>query len=466
VGFAAFFAVDAYLFAFGGFLRSFGQATQEGQVLSKVDRARTLAPVADVIFFGSSYVRSGIAGQAFLDVGVLPLNFAVSGGGPLYDYFALKRIAPILEARTDKPLLVLEIKTDPLMQTRNSAWSEYPQYSAIVRRRFEMLGAAPMLWRNFRDFGMTSQFYSSVLVPSSIYRAQAVPMLGAGTSLDGYFYGAEDFSGFSPLFTTAVPSMVPRGPAMPPLPLEELWPGKIEFLRAFLALAKQTGCPVLLYASPTIMLGRDGQMLDRLIDLLQSELPDARVLRTSDLVLEVGDFDEGGHLNIKGADAAARKLIAALSLSGDHDALERKLDQAFERRPIPAADRWLPANARATGAGASLTILPVATLDGLIASSPVITLDSPGEWLFELAFPSLSGRLAITVEWTDTSGRKHTQQSVTPVDAAHFAGSNRMFLRMADAVQFSVTITDYSVLTQQPPSAGRVEFLRLWKNRS
>src|SRR5437016_3226330 len=95
-GFVAFFAMDWYLFAHEGFLRLFGGATQEGQIVSKVARAAGMAEVADVILFGSSYVRSGVAGEPFLEHGLMPFNFAVSGGGPVFDYFALKRIAPIL----------------------------------------------------------------------------------------------------------------------------------------------------------------------------------------------------------------------------------------------------------------------------------------------------------------------------------------------------------------------------------
>jgi hypothetical protein len=76
IAFAAFFACDTYLFSFEGFRRSFGDATQEGQELSKVARSARLAAVADVIAFGSSYVRSGLAGEPFLERQVVPFNFA------------------------------------------------------------------------------------------------------------------------------------------------------------------------------------------------------------------------------------------------------------------------------------------------------------------------------------------------------------------------------------------------------
>src|SRR5213075_2342713 len=54
-GFAMFFAVDWWLYSDLGFLRMFGQGTQEGQIVSKVARARRMAEAADVIAFGSSY---------------------------------------------------------------------------------------------------------------------------------------------------------------------------------------------------------------------------------------------------------------------------------------------------------------------------------------------------------------------------------------------------------------------------
>ncbi len=464
VAFAAFLAVDAYLFASDGFLRMFGAATQEGQVRSKVNRAERQAEIADVVLFGSSYVRSGLAGEPFLERGILPFNLAVSGGGPLLEYFALKRIAPVLQRRTVKPLLVLELKTDALMRLRNSAWSEYPQYSAIVRSRSEMVQEWPRLWANFRDFKMTSQLLSGLVIPSGIYRSQAVPMLGARVSLDGYFYGTEDFSGFSPLYTTAVPAMVPGGPPQPPLTFDKIWPGKIDFVRAFMALARTTGCQVVLYESPTIMLGRDSAMLNALIDQLSAEFGDLRVIRTADVVREVGDFDEGGHLNIKGADETARRLIASLGLSGDQAALARKLDLGFEKLAVPDMSQWVAPGARATGLGADLTIQPVAEPSGLIAQSPPFKLNPPGEWVLELAMPELTGRLSVEPSWVE-DGVERRMQYVTPVEAPRLGGSTRMFIRMSTTADVTVKIFDYNLLTGGEPSAGRVRVLRLWKNR-
>jgi hypothetical protein len=464
-GFALFFAIDAYLFAFSGFLRTFGQRTQEGQVLSKVARARTQAAIADVIFFGSSYIRSGVAGDPFLASGVLPFNFAVSGGGPLYDYFALKRIAPVLARRAEKPTLVLELKIDALRRTRNSAWSEFPQYSAIVRSRGEALRESPRLWRNFRDFAMSSQFVSSVVVPSSIYRAEAVPMLGERQSREGFFYGTEDFSGFSPLYTIARPSMVPDVGQQPPLRIDELYPGKVEFLRHFLALARTTGCPVVLFQSPSIMLGRDGVMLDPLIARLVAEFPGARVVRASDVVLTVDDFDEGGHLNIKGSDEAARRLIAALGLAGDARSLETKIDAGFLRAAVPEPSAWTLNAARAATAGRRLTIAPAASADPVIARSPEIALSPEGEWILEVAMPIVRGRLSLGVSWAGADGRTHEEQFVTPPEGERFGASLRAFIRMPGGVRATISILDYNVLVAQPPSEGHVEVLRLWRNR-
>src|SRR4051794_32340746 len=80
-------------------------------------------PKADIIFFGSSFVRSGISPEPFLKRGLLPLNLAVSGGGPLYAYYTLRRIAPVLKRRERPPVLVLEINAMGLIV--RSGWDEY-----------------------------------------------------------------------------------------------------------------------------------------------------------------------------------------------------------------------------------------------------------------------------------------------------------------------------------------------------
>lgn len=466
VAFAGFFFVDWYLFAHEGFLRLAGEATQEGQVLSKVARASRQAEIADVVLFGSSYVRSGVAGEPFLERGLLPFNFAVSGGGPVYDYFALKRIAPILAQRRDKPVLLIELKSDVLVRTRGSAWSEYPQYISIVRSRREMLEYAPQLWENFRGFGMTSQFLSGMLIPSSIYRSHVVGLLGGRGSLDGYFYGSEDFSGFSPLYTRAVPSMSPPGTAAP-VPIDDLYPGKVEFIRAFLALARTTGCPVVLYESPTVFLGRDSAMLDPLVAQMRREFSDLRVIRTSDYRLDIGDFDEGGHPNIAGSDEMSRYLIAALGLRGSTERLGQKIRSGFEMAVIPDLATWTGVGARAVGAGNDLVVRPLVAPTPLAVQSPPIRVSRGRDWVLELSMPESQGRLQFTLSWTDPL--THAEQSsvlVTPLEASLLGASARFFIRARPtADDVIVRVFDFNAQVQQPPTAARVKILRLWTNQ-
>ena len=139
VAVAGFLGVDHYLHAEGGFRRAFGPGSEEGQIHSKVERAPRLAAVADVIAFGSSFVRSGLSAEPFLDRRLLLWNFGVSGGGPLTDYFALSRIAETLASRGSKPTLVVELRDEVLLQDPTTLSSEYPQYLGIVRSRPEAL---------------------------------------------------------------------------------------------------------------------------------------------------------------------------------------------------------------------------------------------------------------------------------------------------------------------------------------
>jgi hypothetical protein len=465
--FLAFFALDWFLFANEGFLRHFGQATQEGQVVSKVTRAARQAEIADVIFFGSSFVRSGMAGEPFLQRGLLPFNFAVSGGGPVYDYFALKRIAPILTRRDAKPVLVLELNADVLRRLTNSAWSEYPQYISIVRSRFEMLEHARLLWWNFRDFNLTSQFLGSVLIPSSIYRSHAVSLLGQRATLDGYFYGMEDFSGYSPLYTRAVPAMSAPGPPVPAIPLSAYWPGKLEFLRAFLSLATSTGCQVALYESPTILLGRDSAQLDGIVAQLQREFPALRTVRMTDYHLRVEDFDEGGHLNIGGADKMSDAIVNTLGLTGDQARLVKRIDVGFQSAALQDLTQWTRAPDRVAVEDGAFYIRPTRAATPLVVESRPIRVSPGREWVLELAVPESRGRLFFKMSWTDpTTGAAQAVAMATPVEAPLLGRSARFFIRATPTSdRVTIRIEDYDLAIGQAPAEAVVKILRLWTNR-
>ena len=459
--FGLFFLCDAWLFSYEGFRRHYGDATQEGQELSKVARSGHLAEIADVVLFGSSYVRSGVAGEPFLEHGVVPFNFAASGAGPLFNYFALRRIAPVLRAREHRPWIVVELKRDAL-EADSQLWAEYPQYLGIVRGRTEMLRFAPMLWRSFRDYGMTSQFLSSVMVPSSIYRSHAVQILGAASSLQGYFYGMEDFSGFAPLYTVAAEALFHRAPDERPLRLSD---GKRAFLAAFLRLASDIGCPIALYSSPTLHPDREAAVYDALVADLRGELPGLRHLKTTEYGLDPGDFDEGGHPNLHGADRLSRRIIAALDLRGDPGTLTTRLGRAFDVVSLAPVGRWTLSNrARAVG-DRSLAIDTASSLP-TIAAAPSIAVTRGREYVLEAAVALTRGRIAFNVSWLDgASGRREERRAMSPRDP-RLARDGRLFLRFrADADAIDLGIVDVEALNGGASSEGKVEILRLWGDR-
>lgn len=464
VAFAGFFAVDTYLFAQEGFRHALGDATQEGQVLSKVERARTQAELADVIFFGSSYVRSGISGETFLEQGVLPFNFGVSGGAQVFDFFALTRIAPILARRADKPVIVVELKTDALLRTPDNAWSEYPQYIAVVRSRAEMLRHAPALLGNFRAFNMTSPFLSGLLIPSSIYRSHVVPVLGARVPLDGTFYGPEDFSGYSALYTEATPAMVLTG-REEPAPLQDFYPAKIDFLKKFLTLATSTGSRVVLFQSATMMMGRDSRVLDRLIDALHREFPGTRVIRTSDYHLDIADFDEGRHPNIRGADKISRALIPLLRLQGSSESLARKIRAGFTAVEVPPFEQWTRSPG-VTATAEDLSFTAAERAGAVIAESSPIQVAAGRDWVLEFATPEITGHVMVTISWKDPqTGREVTASSVSQLESPPWGPAARSFLRARPtAPSVVLRVLDYGALAGRPLASGRLKLLRFWSN--
>lgn len=466
VAFAAFFAVDSYLFAHEGFRRATGDATQEGQVLGKVARAARQAEVADIILLGSSYIRSGIAGEPFLEQGLLPFNFGVSGGAQVFDFFAVQRIAPILARRADKPTVLIELKTDALLRTPNNAWSEYPQYIAVVRSRTEMLRYAPALWRNFHDFGMTSQFLSGILIPSGIYRSHAVPLLGGQASLEGTFYGPEDFSGFSPLYTQATPAMVLTGREAP-APIADFYAAKLELLRATISAVRAAGCPVVLYQSPTMMMGRDSRVFDSLFEELGREFPGVQIIRTSDYQLEIADFDEGRHPNIGGSDKISRALIARLGLKGSPAALTRKLAAGFLAIDVPGFERWTGGTADSTPAGPEIAFGAVERAASLIVESPPIALPEGREWVLEVSTPEITGQVMVSLAWVDPqTGVERSASAVSQLAAPPHGESARLFIRARPtAATVVLRLHDFGGLVGRPLAAGRLKLMKLWSNQ-
>jgi hypothetical protein len=466
-GFAMFFAVDWWLYSDLGFLRMFGQGTQEGQIVSKVARARRMAEAADIIAFGSSYVRSGISGEPFLDRGLLLWNFGISGGGPLTSYYALKAAASAIAARDVKPVLLLELRAEAIAKNQGTAWAEYPQYLGLVRTRRERLGDQLFLFRFFREMGMTSQFVSSVVVPSGIYRSEMVPIFEHAQQLDGFFYGMEDVSGYSPLYTVAAP--VGRDVSTevaPPLPASRWLNGKLWAIRRFLQLASDLGCPVVLWSSPSERPTASSALYDGLASELRAEFPGVRLLRTNEYPLATDDFEEGAHLNIRGSDKVARFLVDRLGLSG-HD-LGARVRYAFDVYSLEPVESWTLGSAATGGPRSSIVLDGSASSEHPdVAVSPRIQVTPGRECVLEVRTALRRGRLGIFIWWRNPATRQLEQvQVVTDPGVRAFGDHSRTFVRAvprSDVVW--IQIRDDGAVNGYATATGTVEPLRFWSNR-
>ena len=329
--------VDHWLYGTRWFLRQFGYGTQEGQIVAKLDRAPLHASVADVIFLGSSTIRANIASRPFLDAGVLPLNLGISGGGPIYDYYALKSVADVLARRSVEPLLVIELSGLTLQPAPGTAWSEYEHLFSAVRSRAELAGDFPRLLANFRSYHMTSVFLSGVILPSTMYRSVSrsvgslplgeIPsMVTVGRGSNVAFYGFDDPWGFAPLYGRAANAQPAHTRE-----IASVVPAKREFLRATLDLARRLGLGVVLLESSATSEGRPPKSL---FDELQGSVPGTRVIRFEDCDFHPEDFYDS-HLNIWGAERLATRLVRLLGLKGNRQSLDRKQALLLDRLPVP-----------------------------------------------------------------------------------------------------------------------------------
>jgi hypothetical protein len=275
---------------------------------------------------------------------LLPLNLGVSGGGPLYSYFALKDLAPILEKRAVKPTIVIEASTLALATDSDSAWSEYEHLFSTVRSRAEILQYFPLLFANFRDYDMSSLFLSTAMFPSLMYRTQSrimgssplaelerMAILGHGKN--SFFNGFDDSWGFAPLYgalpasSTYTASNYVAGVAKT----------KEEFLRLTVALAHEIGARIVLLESSVSFTG--AVVPDRVFSKLQEEFSDIAVIRARDCDFRMSDFQDA-HVNIWGADRLSAKLLQILGLKGDRHELELKLQAVGEWIPLPDFSKW------------------------------------------------------------------------------------------------------------------------------
>ena len=325
-------ATDHWLYAERGFLRLFGPGTQEGQVLGKLDAAPKSAAVADIILFGSSLTRSGVSTQPFRDQGLVSLNLAVSGGGPLFAYEALKRIYPALAERTTPPVLVLEIS--PLALLAGAKWDEYPQWLSAVRGRLEVARDYLSYHNHFYQYGLASRLFNGFLLPSSYYRSfrQHVAL---GGRYDSGFFGDEDIGGFAAISTAPPAGEIPEENQMHNPPLSAYSSEKLKYVERFLKLAQDLGAPAVLYFYPMYYKSPDRGAA--LFDYLRSRFPALRleIVTNADVSIDMSDTEFGGaHLNWRGSDKVALALIRKLGLKRDSASSAERWASVAAEHPI------------------------------------------------------------------------------------------------------------------------------------
>lgn len=341
VAISASLAADHWLYAHRGFLKLFGTGTQEGQILNKLDHAPGAAAAADIIFFGSSLTRSGIAPEPFLERGLVPLNLGVTGGGPLYAYYTLKRIEPVLRQRTAKPTLVLELNTFHLMVRKG--WDEYPHFVSAVRSRWDVLREWPALWSHFLTYRMQDQLVGRLFLPS-LYYQHFFDAVVAQRHFGRTFYGEEDASGFFALNSVLDRDLTLRGVRRP---LAAFNAGKIDYLRRFVELARDIGVPVVLYAYPMNFPTTDSAA--PLTEYLRGFGGAVTVIGNDDIALTRTDVQSccGAHLNTTGSERVARIIADKLALRGDEDTLPGRWSRVAQELPLPFVETRLDGTAKA-----------------------------------------------------------------------------------------------------------------------
>jgi len=314
--------IDRALYGEKLFLRYWGPGTLEGQIDGKIRKARAFAREADVILFGSSYVRQGYATAPFLEHGLVPLNLGISGGGPLSSYFLLDEISGTLRGRAIKPVLVLEIH-GPFLSSEKSKHAEFRQVFALVRDRRTIWDHFGPLYRHFANHGLSSKFLSHIAFPSFIYR-QNNWNVALGIELVGGHAGAEDIFGFSSGLHIA-DRPFPATAKKRIRPFEE----QILFVEKFVKLAAELGCRIIVVpiTNPSSdYLDEVGkhEIHQAVASRLSGQIPDADIaVVPSAGLLPPNDnpaktkgshayYDGGGHPNYWGGEWRSRRIIAIL----------------------------------------------------------------------------------------------------------------------------------------------------------
>jgi hypothetical protein len=439
--FAGCCLVDYELYNRQWFLNHFGYSTQEGQIVPKLERADRLAAVADVITFGSSYIRNSISTNPFFERGLFLSNMAVSGGGPIYSYYALQHIAPTLSRRKNKPVILIELSLNLLdrqwAQETGGGWSEYQHLFGVARSRLLIGRHLGLLWSNFHEYSQSNEFFSTAMFPSNSYRAynRVIGSLPTERLLElvktetmdrgSAFYGIEDVGGFEASYTVLDRQAFPVDWA--PLPLSRFVPSKLAFLRMFIALASRLGAEVILLPSPIPQFGYYLEF-QNLAAQLESEYPGIRIVRHPNYGLRASDFDPTGHMNIWGADRFSEWLIAFLQLDGDSARLQRSMERALEKVVIPDFPFWTFSGTsvggkKGRGAEWASDSIPAS------AVSPWMAVTPDRQYVLEFSASPSSGRWIVRMETTGRPNEALTNVVTIPGLPAE-KGLTRYFLRL------------------------------------
>lgn len=454
------FSLDYWLYDRNGFTRLFGFRHLQGQVTSKVERGQKFAQIADVIFFGGSFIRYGVTYKPTFERHVVAYNFGLNGGGPISSYLALKSIEPQLRARTEKPIAVLELIDVTTKKGVRDHWTELPFVNAFGLSRGQILGDFSDYYAAFENNhpGQGTQLISRLVMPSFSYR-QYVSDIIFNRGLFGPLWGYEDFIGYTPL--DGIASEAARKlEKREPIPLDAYSTEKIAFLRKFIDLANDIGLKVVLLSSPNIWLPADGpDHYGNLIKLLRAEYPDLGVLWNRDFELTDGDFSDDGfyHLNIQGADKFTNAILDHLDIEVSPEDFDRKLELTGRFISIASIDRWPTFSSMKLSDG----IYEINTeSSATLAVSAPIPVDGPGQYVLEADASITKGQLDVCLLHTiadddpDHLGRYYCQSS------SEFFPDKRIFVRMRPMRKFFRVL-----LRTQGALQGQLHALRLKKER-
>ena len=469
------FSADWFLYQRRGFLTHYGYRTQDGQVLEKLDRSKKLAEVSDVLFFGSSMVRSNISSKPFVDAGVLPLNMGISGGGPITSYYVLRSLAPVLRRRSSRPVIVLEVMGAAFLKDPEQGWPEYEHIFALLRSRGEVLADAPLLYRHFRDFQMTSVFLSTALLLSLMYREQgrslgSLPVSSWRSLLEfprgqnSHFVGVEDAWGYSPLYEPITLHPEVESPRTnQAIRADEISAVKLRYLRMAVELGRAVGSRVVLLEAVADLLEK-GRPEDAVYASIKQDFPDVQVIRARDIGYRPDDF-AGVHLSIWGADRYSSRLIALLGLTRRPSPPQPTELSVLEKVPLPPVRNWTVIPGVATPVGTDTFVMAAGRHEEGAATSPPIAVMPGGHYVFEFEAGPLTGPMAFYFGSVNGIRNGLPEIDFAQVMSADQLPPNRVSVRYylrftPSTAQAALRLMQFSRL-----AGTRVRILSLYRNR-